>query len=105
MRELVELRRPPREVLDELRPFGWDSEEYLCEVGARDVRRVLGGFLNGELASSTVEEWADAIEARDDVSFVSPAVQRAVFVLANPALEGSLDSMKAAELRAGLLSD
>lgn len=65
--ELIERSRDPREVAPELAALGWDSESTLCEVEARHVRREIGGFINGELAASDVEAWADAVEVRDDL--------------------------------------
>lgn len=104
VRDLIENRRSPRDVLEDLAGFGWDCDEPLVTVEAEHVRQVLQSFLNDDLGSQNVELWADAIEVRDDLDFASDEVKEAVHVLANPALEGPLNRGRAVELRDSLWS-
>ncbi|MGB2852362.1 MAG: CPCC family cysteine-rich protein [Solirubrobacterales bacterium] len=102
--DLVEFRGAPARLARELAEFPWDWEgEPLAHVVPRDVRRVLGGFTNGELGEHEVEAWADAIEVREDLDFEPPAVRSAIHVLANPLLEGRLTPNLAARLTATLV--
>ena len=88
--------------MEDLAPFGWDCERPLFEVRAEHVKHVLELFLQDETGSTNVELWADAIELRDDLTFSSDPVREAVHVLANPVLEGPLDSSLAKALLARL---
>lgn len=106
VRDLIAYRADPQLLAAEINErFGRDCDEALAEISARDVRRMLGGFMNREIEASVVEDWADAIECRDDIEFASPRVREMMHVLANPALEGPLTSDRVADLRLKLLED
>lgn len=72
--------------------FDFDSHP-LVTLRVDHVVDLLSRFVEGELASSYVEGWADLVEVRDDVSF-DPAheavIKQAVHDLANPLLSGPL---------------
>jgi len=61
-RKLPELRR-------ELGNYGWDSEEELVSLTREHIISVLQRYLNGQLTEKEVEEWADALDMRDDIRF------------------------------------
>lgn len=96
VQELIEYRRPPREVVKELSKFPWDADRPLGQVEVRDVCRLLGAFLHQGIPRDEVEAWADAIEVRDDLTFASETVKETVHRLSNPALHGPLDPNLAA---------
>ena len=98
VRDLIEYRRPPAAILAELALLGWDCDRAVAELGVVDLRRILGGFVNGELSAGEVGAWADAVEVRDDLDFESESVKEAVHALANPLLQGELDVTRAGEI-------
>lgn len=103
---LVWLDRPLAEVLAALSSYGGDSEDAVTFDGA-PILSVLDRFVSGDLTASQVEEWANAIEMRDDIEFVEgmrDALIETVFVLANPLLEGALSVAMAERLKAEVLS-
>ena len=58
------------------------------------ILSVLRRFQEGELIAADVEAWADLIECREDIDYQpgrDEAIVEAIFVLANPVLNGSLD--------------
>jgi hypothetical protein len=93
---LRELVRSPTEVLrltHALSGYGWDSEVELVQVCREDVLAVLGQYVSGDLSATAVEEWADALEVRDDIGFGTPgdeSLRDVIHLLANPELEGAL---------------
>jgi hypothetical protein len=102
--DLVTLSRPLAEILNDLRGFGWDSSEVLVMLAPHHITAVLYRFLAGELATSDVEDWADAIEGRDDVDYSTPqAVPLSIFELANPLLTEALTRQSAQQWVARLM--
>ncbi|MCK4945423.1 MAG: hypothetical protein KAS59_04090 [Alphaproteobacteria bacterium] len=59
----------------------------------KNIISVLERYLHSELTAENVEDWANAVEIRDDIEFGiknEETVLDAVYILANPVLEGSL---------------
>lgn len=91
--DLIRLRRPTAEARRRLQAFPWDSDTDLVLLTPADLRRVLDGFASGHLTAEEVEEWANAIESRDDVGFdelSQDLVFDCLFELANPRIERPL---------------
>lgn len=93
--ELVSLR-------EQLSVYPWDSETKLVVLSRADVCDILLRFTDGDLSSTDIENWAEALEMREDIAFGEdeddPRVQVAIYALASPALEGLLDLNKAEEM-------
>ena len=105
---LVELHLPVSESLQRLAKFPWESEHPLIIVTRFDLARVLRGFLDGTLESGDCEEWANAIESREDLGFdaaTEETLKDVVFELANPLLTGPLTPVVAAELLGRVRTD
>lgn len=93
LKELVAFSRPVDDIGRELSKFPWDSERELVVLRHVHIADILRRYLGGTLSANAVEEWADALEVRDDVHFEeSPPgiVPDAIYSLANPHLEGPL---------------
>lgn len=94
---------PVKPLRDELAAYPWDADEPLVTLRPDHIGRILERFLGGELTSQNVQEWAEAVEARDDVDFADvperdlPGI---VFILANPDINGPLTP----DLARGLLT-
>lgn len=86
--DLLERRRATSAVWEDLKDFGWDSDE-LVVLERRHLEGVLNAFISGEISASDVEEWANVVEVRDDIGFPpgdDALVRDAIFELANPIL-------------------
>jgi hypothetical protein len=91
--ELLKGERPPSEILPALSRFGWDSERPLVTLTSTHVAEVLRRYLQGTLTASQVEEWANAVEGREDVDYIGEegdVLREAVHELANPLLTREL---------------
>jgi hypothetical protein len=100
VRSLLDFEEPVRRTLARLHPFGWDSDAALVDMERRHVRSVLERYLAGVLTSDDVEEWANAVEMRDDVGHEAaarPLLKEAVDELANPTLNRRLSPTTAQE--------
>lgn len=91
--ELLDWTRPTREIVAELAAFPWDSETKLVIVGRHHLQGALERYLNGSAAPDEIEEWAEALESRDDIGFeegLEKLGSELLSTLANPELEGPL---------------
>lgn len=98
LQALIDRRIAPEQALTALGAFGWDSDQEVAVVRHNHVRRVLEEYLAGGISASDVEEWANALEGRDDLSFAPSEVGLVIFQLANPALEGALSPERARDI-------
>jgi hypothetical protein len=92
LQSLLLLDRSLRDVLQLLSAFPWDSEMELVRLRPEHIIKVLHRFKAGELTARDVEDWANAIEGRDDIGLGdSMALRDVLFDLANPVLEGAME--------------
>lgn len=101
--ELLSFGRPVSDVLADLVAYGWDSDEPIAELKPSHLRNTLSLFMGAKLSAAQVEEWANAIECREDIEYEASSPQgEAVFELANPELTAPLDPARAEWLLRGL---
>jgi hypothetical protein len=89
LNQLIARERPPAGLLRDLASFGWDLEERLAILAREDVSRILSGFLTHDISAKDVEEWANALEIREDVGLehgYGELLKEVIFELANPLL-------------------
>jgi hypothetical protein len=99
LKALVELDLSVSEALQHLASFPWESEYPLVRVRDFDVARVLRRYLEGDLSPDDCEDWANAIESREDLSFDRETLlKNVIFELANPFLTRPLTPGVAADL-------
>ena len=99
LRDLIRCALPVAVTAEALSRLPWDTEEPLVVLTPSRCVAVLDRFLRGELSPGQVEEWADALEVRDDIELESEIVEETVHCLANPVLVGPLTAAAAVELR------
>ena len=93
LQSLLKLNQPLSQILPSLSTFGWDSDRELVTLERQHVITVLRRYLSGELSESCVEDWANAIEGREDVGAESGfenLLSEVIYRLANPLLTHSL---------------
>ena len=103
LKELLHFSRPVADVVSDLSAFGWDSDEVLATLEPAHISTVLNRFLSGEISATDVEDWANAIECREDIGLIQGSpVADALDELANPLLTRPLTRQSAAEWVAAL---
>ncbi|MGK7923827.1 MAG: hypothetical protein AB4290_00995 [Spirulina sp.] len=83
-----------------LNELGWDSEEPLAILNRQHILSILNRYLTTELSSSEVENWANAVECREDISYEKDfemLIDRLIQELANPLLYHPLSTAIAKE--------
>ncbi len=72
--------------------WDWDSDSVVT-LARRDIVAVLERFSTGEIDATTVEDWANLVECREDIGFEAgyeDLIHAAIHDLANPVLSGEL---------------
>jgi hypothetical protein len=102
LRQLIEYRLPLEATIAELSTYGWDAEEPHVRLEARDIAGVLWRYLNEELSSAQVTDWADLIECREDIDAgkSNSTLSSLIFQLANPNLNVEVTPSLAREMLA-----
>lgn len=87
-------------IWEQLRIHGWDTDEEEILTSGHIIS-ALNRYLEGELPGAAVTEWADLLEAREDVAYEESKdrdIRKALHDLGNPVLEGPLTPQSAREL-------
>lgn len=69
--------------------MGWDSDRQLVILKRQDVAAILERYLANELSAADVEDWANALENREDLGYEQGSKDLLSLVieeLANPLL-------------------
>jgi hypothetical protein len=71
LEELVRYETPSEPLMRELKSFGWDwiEEAPLVILKKEHLLRILERFLADEISAAQLQEWAENLEAREDVAF------------------------------------
>lgn len=98
LKDLIEFRKPLYTAIADIRSFPWDSDEEFVTVDPAVLGRALRMFLEGTLSPQELEDWANAIEGRDDIAFDPADAMEVVVELANPILYRPLNEDTAMSL-------
>ena len=98
LRGLIELQESIPVSIGRLRQFPWDSDRALVVLTGNDLARMLDLYLQGELSNMELEQWANALEGRDDIGYepsMGDNLRRIIFELANPLLATPIEPAQA----------
>ena len=90
---LLTFEQPLSDILDSLNRLSWDSEEVLIKLQKKHIIHLLQRYLQGQLSITDVENWANAIEGREDIEPEENdqgILDEILFYLANPLLSQPL---------------
>ncbi|MBD1386117.1 hypothetical protein IDJ75_12560 [Mucilaginibacter rigui] len=90
LNDLIRFQTKLNRVQNELSEYTWDAEEPLVIMRKSDFIIVAQCFLNGVLSTDDLENWANAIESRDDIGFENGELSEFIFDLANPVINGEI---------------
>lgn len=86
-----------KELKSLLKFFVWDYEGSCAELNCEHICKVIRRYLNGDLTKYDIEEWANLIEGREDITFQLSKrllLQNLIHELANPKLSTELSIKK-----------
>ncbi len=86
LKSLLEMNGAISVICAQLSEFGWDCEEDLITFKSNNALSVLNQYLKHQITKDDLEEWANAIEGREDISFEKDYLKKLIYDLANPIL-------------------
>ena len=105
LEEIFNLEKPDslQNLSEDLREIGWDSPEgEVANLTTLHIISILNRYLNGNLTEQQIENWANLVEMREDITFGATEDEErvidAIHELANPALEGALTHASAKQI-------
>lgn len=96
--KLLAYQTPLDELTQLLQQFPWDCDAELVVLTPDHVRHIINRYLSGELNAQQLEDWANAIESREDIGFLpgyEDALGDVIHQLANPLLTQPITSLSA----------
>ena len=105
---LVSLSGPVHDNLRQLAALDGDDDGETATLTRADLISVLKRYRDGKLTALEVEEWANAIENRDDIDFDpdhESEIDDIMYDLANPTLDHQLSPALAGKFLAQLSSN
>lgn len=104
LQELVRYEKPSEPLMRELKSFGWDwSEEApLIVLKKEHLLRIMDRFLADDITAAQLQEWAENLEAREDVAFdpkEEELLDEIFFRIATPFINESLTKEVARKMR------
>ncbi|WP_345104997.1 hypothetical protein [Mucilaginibacter panaciglaebae] len=86
--DLIHFHGRLNDILKEISQFTWDAETPVITMTDSDFRTVLEKCIEDIISVRDIEEWANALECRDDIEFADKKIHDAIFDLANPEING-----------------
>lgn len=102
--DLIQNNKDTAELVNELSNYMWDCDEPLLIITANDIYNTLNKYILGAIDNNTIENWANAIECREDLEYESDFIQDIIIKLANPVLYGEITINNIAEIRNKLIN-
>jgi hypothetical protein len=90
---LVNLNQPLSTILPILKTFPWDSNQTIITLKKEHLIHILNQYLNHSLSAIDLENWANAIECREDITYETEGegfINDIIFDLANPILNAPI---------------
>jgi hypothetical protein len=91
LKDLVTLSRSLKDIQSDLSQYPWDVDEALIIITKADFSNVAQSYLDNKISVDELENWANAIECREDIDFEHEQVKQSVFELANPVINGEIN--------------
>lgn len=97
LNHLIKFDLPLNDIQNQLADYEWESEELIL-FKKDHLRLVLKKYVEGLISSSSIEQWANIIECREDISYFEPDSQlmkEIIYILANPDISERLTKKNA----------
>ncbi|MCB9025534.1 MAG: hypothetical protein H6625_04385 [Bdellovibrionaceae bacterium] len=102
LEDLVNFNKPIEDLKKQVNKLSWDLDEDI-ELTTSILNKILDRYLKGEIASEHLEEWANLNESRECIK-TSDIVKEAIYKLANPIIEGELNTDNIIKIKSNLIS-
>ncbi|HTA27583.1 MAG TPA: hypothetical protein VK809_07340 [Bacteroidia bacterium] len=93
IKSLIEINADINTLIQELSKYPWDSEP-LITLSLRHVKNALYQYLQGNISALELENWANAVEMRDDIEYEygnEKTISKVLSELSNPVISQPID--------------
>jgi hypothetical protein len=93
LNNLISFSNPVKDLGNQLTDLNWDYDGEPVVLRGVQIENILLRFLAGDLNAIELEEWANLIEGREDITFEvehEEAIKDVIYCLANPILQGEI---------------
>ncbi len=94
LKDLITLNRGLKDIQSDLSHYPWDVDETLIIITKADFSNVAQYYLDNKISVDELEDWANAVECREDIDFENEKIKQFVFELANPIIDGEINIEK-----------
>jgi len=98
LKDLVFFKRDIKNVKKQLSSFSWDLENPLLTIDKSILKEIIYKAINDDITSKNLEDWAEAIECRDDIDFHPENLIEIIFELANTDINGPIEKSRLIEI-------
>lgn len=102
LNDLINLNGELNVLHKEISQYEWDIDEPLLIISKKALSSILKKSLEKKISKTDLENWANAIECRDDIDFEEEYMQEIIFELANPTLNDALTDDRLKEMISSL---
>ncbi|UJH66386.1 hypothetical protein [Allomuricauda sp. SCSIO 65647] len=99
LKDLIQLDGRLSELQNELSKFPWDVEIPLIVMTRDHFLEVIEKCLGQHINFLDLENWANAIECRDDIDFEEERIKEIIFELASPEINGEITEQRLNEFK------
>ncbi|MCG9881828.1 MAG: hypothetical protein MH472_14630 [Bacteroidia bacterium] len=92
--DLILYRKELGTIQEELSIFAWDCNTPIVILTNTEIKEVFENYLNDNISNEELEDWANAIEMREDIGFDPDKIKEIIFNIANPILTESISKEK-----------
>jgi hypothetical protein len=100
--DLILYKKELGTIQKELSIFAWYSNTPLVILNTTEIKEVFDNYLNENISNEELDDWANAIEMREDIGFGSDKIKEIIFNIANPILTESISKQKIEQYIVGL---
>jgi len=90
LKDLVSFSGDLSALKSELSQYSWDTEEPCLIITKSQFSKVLTKCIDQIITFQDLEDWANAIECRDDLDFEDEEMQEIIFEFSSPEINGEI---------------
>jgi hypothetical protein len=98
LKDLVSYTKDLSALKRELSYYSWDTEKSYLTITKHQLLNVLMKCIDQTITFQNLEDWADAIECRDDLDFENEEIQEIIFELSSPEINGKITKNRLNEI-------
>lgn len=92
--DLISMHGDLSKLSQELSQYPWDIEKPILQIKSGDIQTILRLVADGVISTDSLIYWANLIECREDLDVEDDYLEKIIFELANPEINGEVTLYK-----------